>query len=106
MSGRCCCALCAQALTGRPRGGVIGVRGVGDRAARGLIRRFGTLEAVFAAAEAGKTRGAWVPEVTAALTRPGERERALRDRDALLPELEAAPPVEQILVGSRAGDTE
>lgn len=79
-----------------------GVRGVGARAARSLLRRFGPLEAVFAAAEAGKTRGAWVPEVTAALTRAGERERAVRDRDALLPELTAADAaVDALVLGGR-----
>lgn len=85
---------CRQALVGRPRGGVAGVSGIGDRAARSLIRRFGRLEYIFAAAAAGKTRAAWRPEVAAALTRPGEIERAVRDRDALLPVWDAAPPLD------------
>ena len=83
------------ALVGRPRSGVAGLSGVGERAARSLVSRYGSLEALSSVVANGAQLRGWRPEVLAALTASGALERALAEREAVLPRLALEDPVRQ-----------
>ena len=64
------------ALRGDPSDGLPGAKGIGEKTARDLLRRHGTLEGVIAAAS---KPGAMTPRMTGALTQDPDALRAFRE---------------------------